>query len=494
MTDNTPRPEPAPVPESAPRTESAAMGKAAPRPAPADTPEPESPPEPAALSESGTSHAPPSPIPSPTPSAIAGAGLPSAPLAALDASPVDARSLPDSPTTAAAVRSAGLHLRDLWLPAVTLDASALRHNLDRFARWCADQGADLAPHAKTTMSPHLWSAQLDRGAWGLTAATTAQARTMRSFGAPRVLIANEVVEEGQLAWIADALSDPDFHVLCLADSATGVRIMESALAGAARPLPVLVELGVEGRRTGVRDLDDALDLARRIAASPALTLAGVEAFEGVFPQRRDDDSPARVRSWLDRLLDFARRADAEGLFAGADEVIVTAGGSSYPDLVADALSTPPELSLPIRRIIRSGCYLTHDDLFMERASPLRSAVADDPLRPALSCHARVLSRPEPGRALLGVGKRDVSFDIDLPVPRALLRGERRIPLDGAARIVELNDHHGFLDFTGTGDAAPDVGDIVELGLSHPCTVFDKWPLIPVLDSEGRVVDAVRTLF
>ncbi|WP_304452482.1 alanine racemase [Nocardiopsis sp. YSL2] len=444
------------------------------------------PPEPPAVttSESGA----------PRPSPLAGSGLPCAPLAALDAAPVDARSLPDSPTTAAAVRSAGLRLRDLWLPAVTLDEAALRHNLDRFARWCADQGADLAPHGKTTMSPHLWSAQLDRGAWGLTAATTAQARTMRSFGAPRVLIANEVVEEGQLAWIADALADPDFHVLCLADSAAGVRIMESALADAPRPLPVLVELGVEGRRTGVRDPDDALDLARRIAACPALTLAGVEAFEGVFPQRRDDDSPARVRTWLDRLLDVARRADAEGLFDGADEVIVTAGGSGYPDLVADALSSPPELSLPIRRIIRSGCYLTHDDLFMERASPLRSAAADDPLRPALSCHARVLSRPEPGRALLGVGKRDVSFDIDLPVPRALLRGDRRIPLDGAARVVELNDHHGFLDFTGTGDTAPDVGDIVELGLSHPCTVFDKWPLIPVLDPEGRVVDAVRTLF
>jgi D-serine deaminase-like pyridoxal phosphate-dependent protein len=436
----------------------------------------------------------PTPVSSPPPSRIAGSGLPADLLAALDTAPVEARSLPVSPTTAAAVRSAGLHLRDLWLPAVTLDESALRHNLDRFARWCADQGADLAPHAKTTMSPHLWSAQLERGAWGLTAATTAQARTMRSFGAPRVLIANEVVEEGQLAWIADALSDPGFQLLCLADSAAGVRIMESALAGAARPLPVLVELGVAGRRTGVRDLDDALDLARRIAASPVLTLAGVEAFEGVFPQRRDDDSPERVRAWLDRLLDFARRADAEGLFADADEVIVTAGGSSYPDLVADALSDLPDLSLPIRRIIRSGCYLTHDDLFMERASPLRSAATDDPLRPALSCHARVLSRPESGRALLGVGKRDVSFDIDLPVPRALLRGDRRIPLDGATRVVELNDHHGFLDFTGTGDDAPDVGDIVELGLSHPCTVFDKWPLIPVLDSEGRVVDAVRTLF
>ncbi|MCY9786483.1 hypothetical protein KIK06_21565 [Nocardiopsis sp. EMB25] len=294
--------------------------------------------------------------------------------------------------------------------------------------------------------------------------------------------------------MASVLADPDFELLCLVDSAAGARIMESALAGAARPLPVLVELGVEGGRTGVRGVDDALSLARLVAASPRLTLAGVEAFEGVFPQRRDDDSPERVRRWLDALPEFARRADAEGLFAEADEVIITAGGSSYPDLAADALLEPSGLSRPVRRIIRSGCYVTHDDLFMERASPLRSAADDDPLRPALTCHARVLSRPEPGRALLGVGKRDVSFDIDLPVPRVLVRGERRIPLTGTARVVALNDHHAFLDVTGTGPDTPAVGDVVELGLSHACTVFDKWPLIPVLNGEHRVVDAVRTLF
>lgn len=431
---------------------------------------------------------------SPRTGSATGGGLPAAPLTELDRAPVEARSLPESPTTVERVRAADLHLSDLWLPAVTLDEAALTHNLDRFARWCAERGVDLAPHAKTTMAPGLWSAQLERGAWGLTAATVAQARVMRRFGVPRVLIANEVVEPEQLAWLAEALDDPGFEPLCLVDSAAGVRIMEHALAGAARPLPVLVELGVAGRRTGVRDMDRALDLARTVAASPALTLVGVEAFEGVFPQRRDDDSPDRVRAWLDRLYDFARRAGAEGLFDGAAEVIVTAGGSSYPDLVSDALAQPPELSRPIRRIVRSGCYLAHDDLFMERASPLRSAADDDPLRPALSCHARVLSRPEPGRALLGVGKRDVSFDVDLPVPRAVLRDGERIPLTDGARVVELNDHHAFLDLSGPADEALRVGDVVELGLSHACTVFDKWPLIPVLDGDGRVVDAVRTLF
>ncbi|GAA4941644.1 alanine racemase [Streptomonospora halophila] len=429
------------------------------------------------------------------PSALAGSGLPAGELAVLDSEPVEARSLPASPASAADVRAAGLTLHDLWLPAVVLREDALRHNLDRFARWCADRGADLAPHGKTTMSPHLWSAQLDRGAWGLTAATVAQARVMRRFGARRVLIANEVVEPAQLAWLAQELADPGFTPMCLVDSAAGAAALEAAMADAPRPLPVLLELGVSGRRTGVRGTEDALDLARRIAAADRLRLAGVEGYEGVLPQRRDGDAPERVRAWLAGLAEFTARADAEGLFFAADEIVVTAGGSAYPDLAAEALAALPELSRPLRPVIRSGCYITHDDMFMERASPLRSGADPDPLRPALTCYARVLSCPEPGRALLGVGKRDVSFDIDLPRPRALLRDGGRVPLEDEVRVVELNDHHGFLDVDeGAGEAAPRVGDVVELGLSHACTVFDKWPLIPVLDSRDRVVDAVRTLF
>ncbi|RNL86566.1 alanine racemase [Halostreptopolyspora alba] len=428
-------------------------------------------------------------------SPIAGTnGLPTAALAGLDAAPVEARSLPRSPTSPAEVRSAGLRLRDLWLPAVTLHREALEHNLDRFARWCAERGVDLAPHGKTTMSPHLWSAQLGRGAWGLTAATVAQARVMRRFGAQRVIIANEVVEPGPLAWLSDALAEPDFAPMCLVDSLAGLELMERELEAAPRPMPVLVELGVPGRRTGVRELDDALALAGRISRSTQLELVGVEGYEGVLPQRRDGDAPERVRDWLGRLTEFIRRAAAHGLFATTSEVVVTAGGSGYPDLVADAFAELVGLSPPVRPIVRSGCYLTHDDLLMERASPLRSEAGPEPLRPALSCFARVLSRPEPRRALLGAGKRDVSFDIDLPVVRAVLREGDRIPIEGRARVTELNDHHGFLDLAEGESGLVEVGDVVELGLSHPCTVFDKWPLIPVLDTGDRVVDAVRTLF
>ena len=432
------------------------------------------------------------------------------PLHALGAEAVEARSLPVSPCSVDEVRAAGWRLGDLWLPAVVLRRDALDHNLDRFARWCAEHNVDYAPHGKTTMAPQLWAEQLEGGAWGITAATVAQARTMRRYGVRRVLVANEIVEPGQLRWVADALAEPGFDLISLVDSPAGLAAMEKALseAGAPRPLPVLVELGVPGRRTGVRGLDAAAELAERVAASRWVRLAGIEGYEGVLRARRDIASPGpgpgtgdgadgrrggaeAVPAYLAELMDLAVVADRRGLFSGTDEIIVTAGGSAYFDLVADAFAALPPLSRPVHAVVRSGCYLTHDHISYELVSPLRREADADPLRPALVAYARVLSCPEPGRALLGGGKRDVPFDVHLPVPLTVWRAGTARAVDGRATVVALNDHHAFCDYDGDLLA---VGDVVELGLSHPCTTFDKWALIPVVDADGRVVDAVRTLF
>ncbi len=153
------------------------------------------------------------------------------------------------------------------------------------------------------------------------------------------------------------------------------------------------------------------------------------------------------------------------------DAIVTAGGSTYFDVVADVLAGS------WRTILRSGCYLTHDDGLYGRTSPLRDA-----LRPALSVWAQVVSRPEAELALLTMGRRDVAFDQDMPVPYGL----------PGSVVTKLNDQHAYL--TLGGDDRADVGDWFQFGISHPCTVFDKWQLIPVLDDDGRVVELVRTFF
>lgn len=421
------------------------------------------------------------------------AGLPAGVLDPLRADRVEARNVPVSPASVEDVRAAGWRIDDLWLPAVVLHTDPLTHNLARFAGWCAERGLSHAPHGKTTMAPQLWSAQFAHGAWALSAATVDQTRVMHRFGVRRVLIANEVVDPGQLRWLAGQLTDPEFEPCCLVDDAATAARMEDILADedAPRLLPVLVELGVPGRRTGVRGVSAALELAERVARSPRLTLAGVEGYEGVLTKGRDPEVVAAARAYLAELTGLAVDCDRRGLFDAAREVIVTAGGSAYVDLAADAFAAMPPLSRPLRPVVRSGCYLTHDHLLYEYTSALRSSADTDPLQPALAGYARVLSCPEPGRALLGAGRRDVPFDATLPVPRRIHRGDSVIDVDGRATLVELNDHHAFCDHE---PGLFQVGDVVELALAHPCTAFDKWPLVPVADSAGRVVDAVRTLF
>ena len=147
-------------------------------------------------------------------------------------------------------------------------------------------------------------------------------------------------------------------------------------------------------------------------------------------------------------------------------------------------------------MLRSGSYITHDHGLYAETSSLAPL-----LRPAIEIWCQVLSLPEPGLALLGAGRRDVSFDAGLPIAlwRRSVRGGDVVPF--SAPVSKLNDQHAFLDIADIADTARvapteaiEVGDLVALGISHPCTTHDKWQLMPLLDDERRVIDCVRTYF
>jgi len=370
---------------------------------------------------------------------------------------------------------------DFLMPVMVLKQSALRHNIDAMAAVCARHGISLAPHGKTSMSPQLTQMQLEAGAWGVTAATTWQVRVWRAFGAARVLLANELVEPASIRWIAEELrDDPAFEFYCLVDSVAGVRLLDSTLQDAAanRPLQVLLEIGIPGGRTGCRTKEQARGVAEAVDESRHLTLAGVEGFEGIR------DSVEEIDPFLERLRSIVLELDR-------DQLLVTAGGSAFPDRVIAAFEGLPKRA---HVVLRSGCYLTHDAVHYKHVSPFGSRLAGtDPLQEALEVWGVVLSLPEPGLALLGFGKRDVPYDLELPLPRLVKRaGQQLRRLSDGASIASLNDQHAYMHFGDGEDLA--VGDLVGCGISHPCTAFDKWRLLPVVDDGYRVVDAVMTYF
>ncbi|WP_190012931.1 alanine racemase [Streptomyces lucensis] len=374
-------------------------------------------------------------------------------------------------------------------PVLTLSAERLEHNLALLGTYTARHGLAFAPHGKTPMAPQLFHRQIGHGAWGITLAVPHQVRVARAFGVERVFLANELVDAAALRWIAAELAaDPAFRLVCYVDSVRGVELMDAALRGAPRPVDVVVELAAgEGARTGVRTEADAVAVADAVAAAGTLRLVGVAGYEAQVPGA----SPERVRAWLERLVALAVEFDGAGRFEGAGEIVVSAGGSEWFDAVADVFAAVPALSLPVLKLLRSGAYVSHDDVHYSRLTPFNRVPGEGALEPALRLWAQVVSRPSATEAFVNAGKRDVGHDFDLPVARVVRRNGTEHPAAGI-EVSALSDQHLWLR-TGA-DADVEVGDWIGFGLSHPCTNFDRWQLIPVTEADGTVVDYIRTFF
>jgi D-serine dehydratase len=386
---------------------------------------------------------------------------------------------------------------DTSFPVAVLKTSALRHNLAWMRDFCARHGVQLAPHGKTTMCPQLFGAQLANGAWGITLATSAQVRVAHRFGVRRVLLANQLVARSDVRAVLQLLhDDPDFECIVLADSLAGVaRLAEEVNAHPlARPLPVLVELGLSGKRAGCRTPEEALTVARAVEGAPGLALAGFEGYEGLLA---DADA---VTAFVDRLCAQVAEADDEGLFE-TPGILVSAGGSAYFDLVARGFSKLHGLSRPLRPVLRSGCYITSDHgMYHDALAALDAREGSAPgagLRPALEIWSVVQSRPEPDLAILTMGKRDASHDAGLPLPLMSHRPGPGAPhaLPAGCEIVKMNDQHAYLRLPeGPVREQLAVGDLVACGISHPCTTFDRWPLLLAVDDDYHVQGAFNTFF
>lgn len=380
-------------------------------------------------------------------------------------------------------------------PLLLLKESALQANIDVMAKYCAQHGVSLAPHTKTPVSPQIAQRQLAAGAWGLTVATLHQARLFRRLGASRILLANELVEVGAIRWIvAELTEDPAFEFFCLVDSVAAVELIERSVSelGFNGKLKALIELGAVGGRCGCRSLEAAMEVADRIGQTQHLSLTGVETYENVFPNQPEPAALALVDDLLDRVRDLVNQLDSGAYFTHLDEILVTAGGSQYFDRVVVRLGPAWSLSRPVRVVLRSGSYVTHDLVLQGRAPGLELRGDNSAhLRQALELWALVLSRPEPNLAILGFGKRDAAHDRGLPVPFAKWGSAGpEILSERELEVRALNDQHAHVRVASSSSVR--VGDLVGMHVSHPCTSFDKFRLIPLVDDQYLVTDAIRS--
>jgi D-serine dehydratase len=389
---------------------------------------------------------------------------------------------------------------DLTLPLCVLRAGSLDRNLAQFQRFSEASGVLLSPHAKTSMSPALFSRQLAAGCWGLTFATCAQLEVARRHGVQRVFYANQLVGAADIRYVCDELRrDPGFEFYCLVDSVDGVQQLAERVAQAdpGRRLNVLIEGGLAGGRCGVRDIGTAVKVAEAVRATGAqLALVGVEGFEGLVQYRAADRRETDVREFLGFVAGIAEALDDRDLF-DVDEVLLSAGGSAFYDLVIEVFQQV-RLRRPSQVLLRSGCYLTQDwgaygGFLADIHQRTGSATPD--LEPALEVWAQVLSIPEPELIILSAGRRDFGQDAGNPVAITHVRrgsAERRPLHEAGWRMTAVSDQHAHM--TVPPGHGVEVGDLVALGPSHPCTTFDKWRVLYLVDDDYNVTETIPTYF
>ncbi|MER8836661.1 alanine racemase [Mesorhizobium sp. M0909] len=388
------------------------------------------------------------------------------------------------------------------LPVLTLDEEAFIANRDLFLRYAREQGAVIAPHAKTPMAPDLARSLIEAGAWGTTVADIRQATVMLRAGLSRLIIANEVGGPGganRLAVLVGAWPSAELYVF--ADSFDAVNALAEAWRANATlpPLRVLVELGAG--RAGARTTGEAEAIADAVvAARGRLLIAGLATYEGAAAQADPGRTDEAISALLAMTADMFLRLRAR--VGGDTPLIVTAGGSVYFDKVVAALAPLVSRDGNATLVLRSGAIFFHDHGVYDRALGALdardgfaiggvSASARNSFHPVLRLWAEVLSRPEPGLAICGMGMRDVSFDQGFPTVVSIFRAGKELP-KARAEVFKLNDQHAFLTIASGDDIA--VGDVVEFGISHPCTCLDRYRVIFGADAAGYVRHAFPTYF
>ena len=384
---------------------------------------------------------------------------------------------------------------DVSFPLAVLRESRLQHNLHWMQTFIEKYGVQLAPHGKTTMSPALFHRQLQGGAWGITLATAPQVQAAWRNGVQRFIRANQLVVKQNMAIISRIqATDPDFSFCCIVDSAANIDALGNHFASAGQTLRVMLEYGVMGGRTGIRNPEQEHALLQALQRwQHAIKLIGVEIYEGVLKQESD------IRAFLRHVLERTRYLVTQAAFA-EPVVLLSGAGSAWYDLVAEEFSHQ-DIGQTLQVILRPGCYLTHDvgiyrdaEKRIHDSNPVARQMGQS-LLPALQLWAYVQSRPEPQRAIIALGKRDAAFDSGLPTPGLHYRpgvSVRPEAVNSNWKLTAMMDQHAFMELSADDDVQ--VGDMLAFDISHPCLTWDKWRQLLLIDDHYHVIGAVETLF
>jgi len=410
---------------------------------------------------------------------------------------------------------------EVSFPIAVLNERALKRNAQWMQSFTDKSAVQFAPHGKTTMAPELFKLQLAQGCWGISLATVPQVLNAYHSGIKRIVLANQLVGGYHFDLIADLLTHDDFVFYCFVDSIENVHSLGKYFTERNMPLNILIEIGVDGGRCGWRDIAHISPLIEVIKQYDCLHLSGLSFYEGVI---HGDEATKKIKDFVKGIVYLANQLSVNKAFYNSD-VIITGAGSAWYDVVAKQLMLGSNPGLNFTAIIRPGCYLIHDTGIYQQAQNAvieRSQLACDisgELTSSLEVWAYVHSIPEPGLAIIGLGKRDIAFDAGLPMPQLHFRPELKCagishanhtsrtyqqnpqneknqtkpqPVDKRWQVVDIMDQHCMMRIPQ--DANLLVGDLVSFSSSHPCLTMDKWRQVAIVDEAFIVRKTIATYF
>ena len=331
----------------------------------------------------------------------------------------------------------GMSLAEVDTPALILELDAFEANLRRLKDSLSGRNVKVRPHAKSHKCPQIAMRQIALGAVGVCCQKVSEAEALVEGGVGDVLVANEVVGEAKLRRLA-ALAKQARVAVC-ADDAGNVAALAAAAREAGVKLDVLVEINVGANRCGVEPGDAAVALARRIASSPDLRFAGLQAYQGAAQHvRKVQDRRAAIEGAVDavkRTLDGLRAAGIDCpkvTGAGTGTYLFEAGSAVYDELQ------------PGSYIFMDADYARND--WTESGIPRFDH--------SLFVWTTVMSRPSRERAIVDAGLKASSVDSGMP----------RLVEGGAAEYVKASDEHGVIQVNGAAGYA--VGDKIRLIPGH----------------------------
>ena len=328
----------------------------------------------------------------------------------------------------------------------------MQRNIERMAQFFAAIPCKLRPHFKAHKTPEIARRQLAAGSvTGLTCATVAEAEIAAAV-ADDILIANEIIGAPRCDRVA-ALARGRSMTIAV-DSVAGLEQIAAAATRAGVSVRVLVDVNVGQNRCGVAPGDEALALARRVAATRGVTLRGVMGYEGhVQPIADRSERAARTQQAMDALVSTARLVVDDGLPCE----VVSAGGTGTHDIAG---------RVPGVTEIQAGSYVLMDSDYARLALPFEQA---------LFVLGTVVSRPVLERCVADCGHKSTTKDHGNPSVHGL---------DGAS-VISLNDEHATIAVPAESTIA--IGDRVRLRPSHIDPTMNLHDVIYALDGD-RVID------